>query len=158
MSIVKQQPIARLRIVDPPAYSSNRGMNGDVSFDREFLYIYSNRKWKRTALSHVLPADLARSLPASNPDGFSSYVASRWHLFKSMEWRTFMTTPFSRGKHIIKQSSRDMKVHDHILNFRLVPPPTDKYSFGQDGFVSYDQNYFYIFIQNQWFKRAIAIF
>lgn len=53
----------------------------------------------------------------------------------------------------------DSGVPDNTPYLKIVPPPTNlTTALGQEGYVSYDKNYFYIFSNNSWRRVAISLF
>lgn len=146
--------ISHFQFTTVPLDPNDPGADGHAAIDNEYLYIYTERRWKRTALSQVQSNQLSRTIRSASVEKFTTHDESYFYLFFNRAWKTLAISLINLSKKITHPHGD----YDFFVNARLVPPPTTREAWGQDGYLAYDKEYFYIFIQKEWHKTALSDF
>ncbi len=139
-----------------PAFSADVGSIGHIAYDYEYLYIYTNKGWKRTAFSGI-DSDIPYTvLQNHNMEDYAFATTDYFFIYDGDIWRNFAISMLD-GRFISRGGP--IPLVNPIYNFRLSSSPVINVSTsGVEGMISYNAEYFYIYSSGMWRARAISSF
>lgn len=111
---------------------SGSGENGWISYDRNYFYIHASGSWRRAPLSQF---DIVSTAPWS-PANSASLGAAATLMFDALQTATSATPS---------------------VTFQF-PPPKLSTDNGKEGRISFDNDYYYIYVGGMWRRLPVVLF
>ncbi len=148
-----------LRPVSLQAVYNNVGAEGYVAVDELYFYVYSNGSWRNSphvAVTDTVTLDVLNSTNGTRQairNGVATYNNDYFYIYYK-GWKSIAITPINPELPSVQPYS----IQTDISNFRVVSSsPITQITYGQEGYVGFDEDYFYLYSGKLWRKFTVAV-
>ena len=153
----------RLHIVTPPERPSDFGEYASIAFTNQFFYICDGKQWRRTAFDRPPLIYLPWTFPTKKLDNLVTIDNEYFYIYFNGSWKSFGIN--SIDSRIVNKNDTTYSpklIEDFPLQIigsrKAGQDVINASSYGREGSLAFDTNYFYCFIGGSWKKRGISDF